>query len=286
MKPQFSTNILSSFFFWAQHEITHFGQAYRNYSSPLYYQPDPKIPGYISYASPFKQWVYDFGVSGATICETASGSNGVIYNRASGIKVDYENGRILVPNSFGTGLSLNATYSFPDFNFYRQNETQDALLTRYTSYLNPRFNNTPDKPVPPYSRMTPAAFISVLNSDNQPFALAGTDITTVNTSIIFMAETDFAIESALSIMRDARYKSIPFIDVYRDPLDEYNDVKTGLYPAGYDYQIIKGNADPSSLLTISYVQCSRVSDRVNVDGQIFIGLADVEIQKVRNPRIR
>ena len=184
----------------------------------------------------------------------------------------------------GTGLVLSASYSFPDFNFYIANETQESLLTRSNSYFNPRFNNRPTGGLPAYAQMTPAAFVSILNSDNAPFALAGTDMTTVNTSMILMAETDFALEGALSIMRDSRYKSIPFITIDQDPLNEFKDVKTGMYPSGYNYNTLKTSADPSSLLEVTYVQCSRTSDRINIDKQIFVGIVDVEIQKMRNPR--
>ena len=285
MIPQFSNNVLSSFFFWAQHEITQLGQAYRNKTGSLYYQADPRLSGFHTYSSPFKQWVYDKGVSGAIICESVMDSAGISYTRASGIKIDYENGRVLFPTSFGTGLSLSGAYSFPDFNFYTTNETQESLLTRETNYTNPRFGNNGTTPVSPYSQMTPAAFVTIMNSDNSPFALGGTDLTKVNGSIVFMAETDYAIEAALSIMRDSRYKSIPFVSINEDPLNEYNDVKSSILPTGYNYESIKHNATPGSLLEISFVQCSRVNDRINVDKQIFIGLVDIEIEKVRNPRI-
>ena len=74
MRTQFSTTALLSFYQWMDNYLLQKGQAYTNHTSQLYYQPDSTLgTGYIAFAAPFKSFVWDSGVSGATMFDAVSG---------------------------------------------------------------------------------------------------------------------------------------------------------------------------------------------------------------------
>lgn len=74
MKTQFSTTALLSFYQWMDNYLLQRAQAYTNYTSQLFYQPDSTLgTGYIAFAAPFKSFVWDSGISGATMFNAVSG---------------------------------------------------------------------------------------------------------------------------------------------------------------------------------------------------------------------
>lgn len=283
MLPQFSNSVNSSFLLWAEHKLLSKGLAYKNYTSRLYYTPDPYVAnqGYRAYASPFKQWVYDLSISGAFICNGISGD--ISLNRGvSGLRIDYDNGRVLVPASFGTNLNISGTYAFKDLNFYLANETEDALLTNTKFFLNSRFNNFPTGGIAPYSQVTPAIFFNSLNNRQEDFALGGQYNSVENVSLVIMAENVWMLDAILSIYRDAKHDYFPQVTIYDHPLDEYGDVKSTLYPSGYSYLNLIGQyGTPGNLFLIESVRGSKVSDRIRISESLFVGLVDIEISKVR-----
>ncbi len=74
MNTSFSTVTLLSYYQFLDNLILQNGQAYFNNSGQFYYQPDSRLPsGYVAYASPFRSFVWDSGVSGATIIQSVNG---------------------------------------------------------------------------------------------------------------------------------------------------------------------------------------------------------------------
>lgn len=74
MRTQFSTTTLLSFYQWMDNYLLQKAQAYTNHTSQLYYQPDSTLgTGYIAFSAPFKSFVWDSGVSGATMFNAVSG---------------------------------------------------------------------------------------------------------------------------------------------------------------------------------------------------------------------
>lgn len=74
MRTQFSTTTLLSFYQWMDNYLLQKAQAYTNHTSQLYYQPDSTLgTGYIAFSAPFKSFVWNSGVSGATMFNAVSG---------------------------------------------------------------------------------------------------------------------------------------------------------------------------------------------------------------------
>jgi hypothetical protein len=283
MIPQFTNTAANSFLLWAEHNLLSQAQAYKNYTSRLYYYKDLGLEsaGYVGYSSPFKQWVYDSSVSGATICSGIFGQ--ITLNKGqSGLKIDYENGRAILPLSLGTGLKISGHYAFKDINVYLPNETQESVLTSNKFYLNSRFNRFPTGGIAPYVQATPALFFNNLNNRQDNFALGGLYNSVENFSFIVMVENVWMLDGIISFFRDKKNSVFPQISMYEHPIDEFGDIKTGLYPSGYSYQnLIQQYGQPGNLIYFDTIRASKVSDRIKTSEFLFLGILDIELSKVR-----
>jgi hypothetical protein len=281
MKNQFLSDAKASFLFWAENSLLNEASAYINYSSKLFYNKDLRFNGYESYSSPFKQWVYDKSVSGANVCSGVYFSNNFL-NKQSGIKIDYDNGRVLIPSNYGTGLNLTGNYSFKEYNFYLSNETEEAILTTSKFYLNSRYDLNPTGAIEPYSFVTPAIFINALSNENSPYALGGQKQTKVSISMIVFSETMDGVDEVISFFVDKKNKWIPFVSKNLDPINPFGDVKTGMYPNGYNYKEMTLSAENlKDFLYIESVRGSKLSDSFKTNESNFVGIIDFQLTKER-----
>lgn len=277
MNTQFSTVASLSFYAWLDNLLLQKGQAYTNYSSRLYYQPDPQIgTGYVAYAAPFKSFVWDSGVTGANILQTVSGSAGII-NRGSGMMVDYENGRVLLNAGIGKNAIVSGTYAFKDFNVYFGNQTQERMVFTNKYYLNSRFNR-PITGIPPaYDMVTPCIFITAAVDENKPWAFGGVYNTNITFSVNILAENQSQLQGALSLFSDSKDVCFPQLNTTLWPLNSFGD-----YKSGYNYEYLKNQyGTPSNLFTITKVRASAVSDYAQIDQAIWLGYATFTVEKPR-----
>ena len=281
MLPQFDNHLSTSLFLWAENRILNNTQAYITATTKLYYMPDSSLgSNYYAYSSPFKQWVYDSGVQGATILNSVSGSFGTVNKGESGLKVDYVNGRIIVPSSFGKSLNISGTYSFKELNFYVGSDEQEDILSEYSNgkYVrNPKFNNAANSGVQPYIITTPAIFITKLNGSNKAFELGGTHDAKRNYSLLILAEEPYQVDAITCVIEDAANKSFPLLTIYDDPINEWGDLKFG-----YDYNNLKSSkGTPGNLVYIEAVNSSKISDNFKGPDSLYLGICDIDLSFAR-----
>ncbi len=284
LPPSFLNNLYASTFLFAEHWYLQTSQAYNTITSKLYYSPDPTLPaGYVAYSFPIKQLVYDSGVSGAFIFNEVSGGVFAQYplTRASGIHIDYENARAILPLAYGTGLSLTGTASYKEVNIYQPNETEEEILTQNKFFLNPRYRAPLVSGVPPYVYATPAMFLNPLQTHNDPYQFGGTVESKTTMTFTVLAETSYQLNNLLSTFADTEKGYFPLVGVANDPLDEWGDVKGG---TGYNYfTLAQRYGTPGNLVYINRVRGSKVSDRVRMNPRQFCGIIDMEVFFVRLP---
>lgn len=266
-------------YMWSQWKTLYYGQAYVNLTLPLYYAADPSLPpGYITYASSYKSWVYDSGVLGAQIIQSVSGggfSNPL--TRASGMIIDYVNGRVILPSSYGPNLALTGTVAVQEVNTYQPNESEESILTQNRFYLNPLYAGTATGAIPPYSYCTPAVFVNTLHNINQAFSIGGLIDCTTSYSLAAYATSNYQLNALLSIYRDAKYQYLPMLGVDAGPLTVFGDTKSG-----FNYmQMIAQYGTPGNLIYIKDVHTSKVSDRVKMNSNYFVGLIDLDVSFIR-----
>lgn len=260
------------------------GLAYQTLTMRLFPTVDRSIPaGFQSYSAPLKGWVYDSGVSGAHIIQSISGGGfSSPLTRDSGIHIDYPNGRILVPTSLGTNLTLTGTASITEVNHYLANESEEEILTQGKYFVNPRFRSTlTTSGVPPGVFATPAVFVNPLTAKNTPFEFGGRVDSRSTLTLTALAETSYQLNAILDIWRDARYQSFPVFSLVNDPLDQWGDVKGG---TGYNYLAYSAtHGTPGNLAYIEDVRAAKISDKLKLNPQLFAGIIDVEVSFVRMP---
>ena len=172
MKEQFQHKLTTSFFLWFDNFLLTKGEAFSNKTGEFFYYDDSRLDStYKAYGSPFKQWVTDSSVTGATI-PSGVYIGGNFSGRNDGVVLDFENGRGLISGS-DTDLTVTGEFSVKDFNVYITNDTEEDLVVENKYTVNSRLPSAAYDYIQPYDDVVPAIFISSSDAKNTPFALGG-----------------------------------------------------------------------------------------------------------------
>jgi len=288
MKPQFQHQVVTSFALWLDHVILTRGEAFQNVESKLYYQEDERLDSdFLSFASPYKQWVNDSSVDNANIPQSINIDGIEVLKNQSGIQYDYNNGRVLIPNSVATETSnVEASYAVKDFNIYITDQTEEELLIETKFDKNSRFDQEVTNGVKPYDQVVPAIFISYEEGFNQPFAFGGEDITNSEIRCVVFAENSYQLDGVFSILKDLNNKTISNVGFNEHPLNEFGDLKNGIYSykdLSYKYYNEKNR---TSILHVDSVNVSKINDKIAKKSHpgLFIGFVDFTLHCYRFPR--
>jgi hypothetical protein len=260
-------------------------EAYKTYTTKLYNYSDPRLGGdRVVYGSPYKQWAYDKSITGLTIPTGFTIDGNFTATGTSGMMIDFDNGRIIFNSGVSTGLNITGTYSVKEINSYITDQPEDNLIIEGKYITNSRFTVT-ETNISPYNPVTPCAFVSIENMDNNGFALGGEDETRVTIKAVIFAENLYQLDGVLSTFADTYNTNFNIIPMTNHPLGEYNNLKTGLYPTGYNY--ITTNAQYTANKCYIYdVTTSKMKDDVlkELNPTLHIGFIDFNIGNIRYPR--
>ena len=280
MKRTFIHNAYSSFVMWFDYELLSKGQAYTNSSGVLYPMTDKDFPNSYIFASPFKQWVYDSSISGANIPSGVYVNGSFVARGVSGLKIDYQNGRVLFDSPVSGQVSGN--YAVKDFNIYTTSKSDAELIYETRYQINPTFAQI-QTGANPDNVVAPCVFAKIKGTSNKPYALGGLDLSTVNIRCVIMAAKEYELNGVGGIFSDARNKSIPYIDGYT-PLNRYGDLKSGSFNyTGTAVQYF----NPSTAIFIENSSFMRFSQQglSQTLPDIDVGFIDVSLVAARYPRL-
>ena len=286
MKPTFTHNVINSFFLWFDNFLMTKGDAYKTYTTKLYNYEDPRLGGNkVVYGSPYKQWVYDKNITGATIPSGFTINNQFVPTGTSGMKIDFDNGRIIFNSGVSTNLSITGAYSVKEVNSYITDQPEDNLIIENKFVTNSRFTVS-ENYIPPYNPVTPCIFASIETAHNTAFAFGGEDETKCIIKVVAFCENLYQLDGVLSIFGDSYNEIFSIIPMTGHPLGEFNEMKTGAYPTGYNYKNLS-SAYNSQTLFISHVETSKIRDSVikELNPILHIGFLDFEIKTYRYPRL-
>ena len=286
MKPTFTHNVINSFFLWFDNFLMTKGDAYKTYTTKLYNYQDPRLGGdKVVYGSPYKQWVYDKNITGATIPSGFTINNQFVSTGTSGMKIDFDNGRIIFNSGVSTGLNITGTYSVKEVNSYITDQPEDNLIIENKFVTNSRFTVS-ENYIAPYNPVTPCIFASIQTAHNTAFAFGGEDETKCIIKVVAFCENLYQLDGVLSVFGDSYNEIFSIIPMTGHPLGEFNEMKTGAYPTGYDYKNLS-NSYNSQTLFISHVETSKIRDSVikELNPILHIGFLDFEIKTYRYPRL-
>jgi hypothetical protein len=286
MKPTFTHNVINSFFLWFDNFLMTKADAYKTYTTKLYNYQDPRLGGdKVVYGSPYKQWIYDKNITGATIPSGFTINNQFVSTGTSGMRIDFDNGRIIFNSGVSTGLNITGTYSVKEVNSYITDQPEDNLIIENKFVTNSRFTVS-ENYIAPYNPVTPCIFASIETSHNTAFAFGGEDETKCIIKVVAFCENLYQLDGVLSVFGDSYNEIFSIIPMTGHPLGEFNEMKTGAYPTGYDYKNLN-NAYNSQTLFISHVETSKIRDSVikELNPILHIGFLDFEIKTYRYPRL-
>lgn len=290
MIPQFQHQLASSFVLWFDNYLLTKGQAYTNTTGKFYYYEDERVPStYKIFGSPYKQWVSDYSISGATI-PSGVFINGAFSGRVTGADnststriLDFENGRALISGA-STGAAVTGAFAVKDFNVYYSNETEEDLLVENKFIPQSQIGTDLTKTyIQPYDQVVPAIYICNASVENKPFAFGGMDQTTTNLNALVIAENTYQLDGVLSIFADSRNESIVDVPFSDYPYTEYGDLKSGYY----NYQSLKTQYQNNNKYFIEKVRTSKLGDkpRKSLVNDLYVGFIDFNVSIMRYPRI-
>ena len=286
MKPNFSHNVINSFFLWFDNYVMTKGEAYSIKNTKLYNYTDPRLGGNkVVYGSPYKQWAYDNNINGIQIPSGLTIDNVFIPTGTSGLAIDFDNGRAIFNSNVSTGLNVSGLYTVKEINSYVTDQPEDNLIIENKYVTNSRYTVT-ENYIPPYNPVTPAIFASIENTHNTAFAFGGEDETNCNIKLVAFCETLYQLDGLLSIFADSYNEVFSIVPMTKHPLGEFGEIKTGLYPTGYDYSVINKQYSDQTLF-IDHVVTSKIRDSVlkELNPTLHIGFLDFNIKTYRYPRL-
>lgn len=286
MKPNFSHDVLNSFFLWFDNYLMTKGEAYSTKTTKLYNYTDTRLgDNKTVYGSPYKQWVYDNNITGATIPSGVTIDGTFTLTGTSGMAIDFDNGRLIFNSGVPTGLNITGTYTVKEINSYVTDQPEDNLIIENKYITNSRFTVT-ETYIPPYNPVTPTIFASIENTHNTAFAFGGEDETNCNVKLVAFCENLYQLDGLLSIFADSYNEVFSVIPMTKHPIGEFGEIKTGLYPTGYDYFNLNQQYSYQTLF-INHVETSKIRDSVlkELNPTLHIGFLDFDIKTYRYPRL-
>ncbi len=250
------------------------GQAYVNITGSLYLQPVTGGRNNI-YAAPFKGWVFDSCVSGANVPSGFYNSSGQFLTRASGLVIDYVNGRVSTPNNWGPTLS--GVYSRKEMNVYfsSDEETSYVLEQVYGENKNVKYALTG---LQNGVLAAPLAMITNARGENKPWALGGIDDSRNTVRAFMISDSNYLQEGVTSLLQDAAHSTIPFAPFSAAPITASGDLKV----PGWSYcENIYNQIGCQNGLYVEDVYQFRLNERANKNTTFFLAAVDIDLSKPR-----
>ena len=279
MKEQFQHKLTTSFFLWFDNFLLTKGEAYSNKTGELFNYEDPRLDSrYVAYGSPYKQWVTDSSIDGATIPTGVSVVGSGFSGRADGVVLDFDNGRALFSGD-NANMSVTGEFAVKDFSVYLTNDTEDDLIVENKYVVNSRLPSGPLTYIQPYDDVVPAIFLSVAQAENEPFALGGMQKTKTQAKAVILAEDTYQLDGVISIFMDSVDEVIAAIPMSGYPIDELGDLKDG----SFNYTGLADTYEGVTKFCVEKVRTSKLSDRTRnvLANELYIGFIDFDIDQYR-----
>jgi len=206
--------------------------------------------------------------------------------------IDHNEGRILTKAAAMGGqdlISSEVTGKFKrkEINVYITNETEEQLLLQNDFILSDVVGE------PTYLKQQselgdrkyslPAAFISLNQSTNIPFAFGGVDNTSTTIRVVVITDSNYSLDAVLSLFRDSQNVSFKLVNFEDFPYGEFYHVKKFPY---YYPDFISTNSSGRPAAFIEKVTVSKLFDRsgTQIPPGLRIGFMDFDISNIRTPR--
>lgn len=267
---------------YLQHQIEQHGQGYTNISGARFYKvSDPELPNNTVYASPFKQFVYDDSVAGATIPSGVYINNVFCNKGVSGLKIDYLNGRVILSggNQY-KNLTISGSFAVKDFNIYPSTESDEELIFETKYEINPSYSKALSG-IAKDALVVPGIFMVNSNFRNEENSFGGLCDFISNIHMVVISDSKDQLDALGNLIVDQKYSSFPVVD--KTPLNFYGDFKSG----NYNYiNYVNLSGQPLAYIAQADFYKLNNKDFGKRYPDLKIGFADLEIYWLRVPNHR
>ena len=278
MKANFQNTLTSSFLLYVDHTILKRGEGYTNVSSK-FYPVSGTYNGYYTYAAPYKQIVSDVSISGANQLTGIYLNNTFIVPGQSGlVAINHYDGQVIFSTNKNSS-TISGNYAIKDFNVYLTDKAEDYLL--FSTKIEPKNRKPQTLTGLAVNEITyPAIFLRLVNSQNEPFAFGGTDMTNCYFRALVMSNSMYNLDAACGILRDSSH------DFFRTVSN--NDLKLNAMSSytgnAYNYTgIATGDNVYMSSVSVSQVKTSSSSEFKNLNPDVVAAFVDFDLEVVRAP---
>jgi len=299
MKAQFDHLLQSSFYLWFDDKLTRVAEAYYEPVQGQTFDAVVRGEDGAGLGIPSNLDAY-YCADRQLVANGASEPSGVYVDSVFveqgdptyDLLIDHNEGRILTKAVGHGGADLigkEVTGSFKrkEINVYITNETEEQLLLQNDFILSDIVGE------PTYLKQQselgdrkyslPAAFISLNQSANIPFAFGGVDNTMTTIRVVVITDSNYSLDAVLSLFRDSQNVSFKLVNFEDFPFGEFFHVKE--FPYSYpDFISEKSSSRPAAF--VERVVVSKLFDRsgTQIPPGLRIGFMDFDISNIRSPR--
>ena len=277
---------MSSFYLWFDHHLLDKGEAYTNHSSK-FYPVGTTYYGYTSYGAPYKQFVNDSSIAGATVADGVyiSGTTASDFKNTGEYPlydINYDQGQVYLSGVIADDAVVSGSYAVKDFNVYLTSKAEQELL--FEDKINLREATTQiETGLAPEAETYPAVFLKNNGGENEPFALGGEDRTEIKIRAIVLADSQFNLDAVCSVFKDSNKLNVPLIDDDFYPFNAFGGLKSGVY------NYVGMTNSIQNTVFINSVEVSRFSlgymeNLKNTNPDVFKAIIDFELEAYRFPR--
>ena len=204
--------------------------------------------------------------------------NFIVPGQSGLVAINHYDGQLIF-SSNKSGQALSGNYAIKDYNVYLTDKSEDYIL--FSTKIEPKSKRNITARGLEVNEITyPAIFLTMINSQNDPFAFGGVDMTSSYFRAIVMSDSQFSLDAACGILRDSSHNFFRLID--------NNDLKMNAMSSytgtAYNYTgIATGAPVYISDVSVSRVAVNNSADFVDLNQDVFSAFVDFDLESVRNP---
>jgi len=297
MKPQYDNQVMSSFFLWFDNKLLTKGEGFTNYSGQFYDMTDKWNfgEGYNVYNAPFKQFVYDTSITGATVITgvtvTDSVDGAVTYNLDSPevFAINPTEGQVILKTDEFAGdiTSVSGTYAIKEISVKLTSEPEEKLLFETNFKLKPKTTQSITTGLFEDQQSYPVIFLKHNGSVNNPGAFGGQDFTSIDIRAIVLTNSQFTLDAICSIFRDTDDDSFYLYDADEFPFNyvgSYNDDVVFNYVNSFS-GVNLGGAKGAYIknAVVAKYGAGSLNDYRSINANIYAAIIDFEVENLRLP---
>lgn len=283
MIPQYNNYLLASTLVWLDHLFLDRGQAFYNVSTP-FYPVNSNFTNVHFYSSPYKQFVYDQSITGATLITGIYLNNNYISSGTSGfLGINYEEGAAMFSSVLPANSIVSGNYGVKEISIKTIAEPDERLLYSKAYYTKNRplsisGNLTNEQPLP-------VIYVRFENGKNEEFVLGGEEISSRTIILTVLAESQFQLDNIKGLMLDQTRSYIPVCNLEELPFDNMYRLKSGFNYTGMACNKINTNqAAFISDVSIYNYDSNIMNELRSINSALYPAVINIETKMARFPR--